>query len=316
MNEVLGAVLDAHLNAGGLALLMSATLGSTAMHRLLRKGQKTLAPILDEAIGAPYPALSTLSGMSLAGQNDRSKDVAIRSEPQMQDFGVVAARVLEAMNTIPRVLVVRNTGNFAIQTQQVLEETFGSNAVNVKFAINGIPTLHHGRFAGPDRVLLDNEVERNLGRSRPPGGLVVVGTQTLEQSLAIDPDLLIADLCPSNVLLQRMGRLHRHRLHDRPASYDKPQCIVWTPLGSGPGSLAVVRNRGQRPGAARQCLSKLHSLEATRRLIGKALSAANSEDEPGAGGTSHTCQSVASYHYRVRRFWEETRHQHCRWPHS
>ncbi len=93
MNEVLGAVLDAHLNAGGLALLMSATLGSTALHRLLRKGQKTLAPILDEAIGAPYPALSTLSGMSLAGQNDRSKDVAIRSEPQMQDFGVVAARV-------------------------------------------------------------------------------------------------------------------------------------------------------------------------------------------------------------------------------
>eukprot|EP01035_Chromulina_nebulosa_P040999 gene40999-55409_t len=33
-----------------------------------------------------------------------------------------------------------------------------------------------------------------LGRSRPPGGLIVVGTQTLEQSLDIDADLLVTDI--------------------------------------------------------------------------------------------------------------------------
>ena len=37
MSEVLAAVLDAHLGAGGYALLMSATLGSTARHRWLRR---------------------------------------------------------------------------------------------------------------------------------------------------------------------------------------------------------------------------------------------------------------------------------------
>ena len=46
-----------------------------------------------------------------------------------------------------------------------------------------------------------------------PNGCILVSTQVAEQSVDIDADLLITDLAPTDMLLQRLGRLWRH---DRP----------------------------------------------------------------------------------------------------
>jgi CRISPR-associated endonuclease/helicase Cas3 len=71
--------------------------------------------------------------------------------------------------------------------------------------------LHHSRFADVDRQYLDRKVLQLIGLGGHRSGIVIVGTQTLEQSLDIDADLLISDAVPADVLLQRLGRLHRHR---------------------------------------------------------------------------------------------------------
>ncbi len=76
MSVVLEALLDAHIRAGGYALLMSATLGSAARHRWLHHGKKAVTdgPTLQEAECAPYPAVSTSDGMRNAGENDQGKN--------------------------------------------------------------------------------------------------------------------------------------------------------------------------------------------------------------------------------------------------
>ena len=213
MSEILAALLRIHTGAGGYALLMSATLGSVARARWLSNSE---TPALDESINAPYPAISFSedSGALSPGESSQNKRVSISSHPIMSDFDGLARLALEAARSGAKVLVVRNTVDYAIGTQQAIERVASNEERGLLFSLNGILTLHHGRFAVADRRELDSRIENLLGNPRPSGGLVVVGTQTLEQSLDIDADLLITDLCPADVLLQRIGRLHRHRKND------------------------------------------------------------------------------------------------------
>ena len=268
MSVVLEALLDAHVGAGGYALLMSATLGSAARTRWLHHGRKE-GSSLSEAICAPYPAVSTTEGMSSAGENDQGKTVSVEASPTMRDFADTAKRALDAARAGAKVLVVRNTVGHAVSTQQALEELAGDGDAGLLFDVEGKTTLHHGRFAACDRAMLDKRIEELLGKCRQSGGRVVVGTQTLEQSLDIDADLLITDLCPVDVLLQRIGRLHRHKHNDRPDGYATPACVVLTPPDNDLERLLTDGEHANGLGPQGYVYEDLRILEATRRLIGE-----------------------------------------------
>ena len=148
-----------------------------------------------------------------------------------------------------------------------MEQAASDGDRGLLFTCQNTPTLHHGRFAPDDRRSLDKSVEERLGKDRAAGGAIVVGTQTLEQSLDIDADLLITDLCPMDVLLQRIGRLHRHQRDDRPDGYAKPKCVVLAP---DEGDLSPLLERGSNRnglGPYGVVYEDLRILEATRRLI-------------------------------------------------
>jgi len=76
--------------------------------------------------------------------------------------------------------------------------------------------LLHARFPLDDRQKLEQELADKYGPEgeRPQRG-IVIGTQVLEQSLDLDFDVMVSDLAPIDLLLQRAGRLHRHQRGDR-----------------------------------------------------------------------------------------------------
>ena len=92
-----------------------------------------------------------------------------------------------------------------------------------------------------DRSVKEAELSALLG---PPGvaarpyKLIVGGTQVIEQSLDIDFDVLFSDICPMDLLIQRIGRLHRHD-RTRPARLSAPACYVMGCDSFDGGSLAV-----------------------------------------------------------------------------
>lgn len=80
----------------------------------------------------------------------------------------------------------------------------------------------------PDRAARENQLMARIGKGSAPecrNDLIVVGTQVMEQSLDIDLDVLVTELCPMDLLLQRIGRLHRH-YRSRPAPLQQACCAV------------------------------------------------------------------------------------------
>lgn len=87
----------------------------------------------------------------------------------------------------------------------------------------------HSHFLLPDRAEKEAMLLKRLGKKSTPeqrNGLIVVGTQVLEQSLDVDFDLMLTDLCPMDLLLQRIGRLHRHAGRKRPSMLEKARCMI------------------------------------------------------------------------------------------
>ncbi|MFI6783480.1 CRISPR-associated helicase Cas3' [Micromonospora sp. NPDC050276] len=106
-------------------------------------------------------------------------------------------------------LVIRNTVGRAQQTYEALVEKWGTDEV----------ILLHARLTVAERAARTARALDLLGPPDEsvtrPSRLIVVATQLAEQSFDVDADLLVTDLAPIDLLLQRVGRVHRHIRPDR-----------------------------------------------------------------------------------------------------
>jgi CRISPR-associated endonuclease/helicase Cas3 len=113
--------------------------------------------------------------------------------------------------------VIRNTVGRAQDTYTRLRTVFGDDVV-----------LYHSRFIAPDRKAIETLIEAELGSDATarPYRRIVVATQVVEQSLDIDFDLMVTDLAPWDLVLQRAGRLHRRADTPRPDALRAPELRI------------------------------------------------------------------------------------------
>lgn len=276
MTRILAEVLRFHGLAGGHALLMSATLGSEARVRLSAAATgsgEVCVPPLEAAVVAPYPVVHLESAQSVGesiavASPGLAKTVDVSLETIADDPTAIAARALDAARRGARVLVLRNTVGDAIQTQEAIEALSLPEDAPMLFAVHGHRTLHHARFAREDRERLDHAIEARFGVPTAIGGVVAVATQTVQQSLDLDADVLLTDLAPMDVLLQRVGRVHRHRARDpyRPSAFATACATVLVGQEPLERSLHHDGTAGGPHGVGR-IYEDVTILEMTRRLL-------------------------------------------------
>ncbi|MBR9814675.1 CRISPR-associated helicase Cas3' [bacterium] len=274
MLQLIEHLLARHQRAGGHALLLSATLGGAARDRLLTpldvdaQRQRADKPqTTSDYLAVPFPCVSNSNSSLLdtSRPDARQKDVRLRTLPAMSDAQAIAASVARSVRAGARVLVIRNTVAGAIAVQHAIEAELRLDHPAL-FRCKATVCTHHGRYAAVDRKQMDQAVGEAFGKASSAGARVLVGTQTLEQSLDIDADELFTDLCPVDVLLQRIGRLHRHRYRVRPAEFQWPSATVLIPEQRDLTSY-TREHHPARHGIGGIVYSNVLMIEATLRLI-------------------------------------------------
>ncbi len=209
MQGLLEVLLTFHARAGGSAVLLSATLPGHTKEALLAAFAKGLGERVPAAAGQAYPMVTTWS----AGDPTRLAQTPVATRPDVQrlvqvrsshDPAEVTAAIRAALAAGQCVCWVRNTVTDALAA-------FGQ--FQAELAPDDL-LLFHARFALRDRLDMEDRVLANFGpcsTAAQRAGRLLIATQVVEQSLDVDFDLLVTDLAPIDRIIQRAGRLRRHR---------------------------------------------------------------------------------------------------------
>ena len=254
MNAYLDRILD-WLGAYGVpVVLLSATLPGPRRGALLQAYLGSCKPAAPEIqMCENYPLLSWT-------QNGEIHSRPIPPEGSGRRVEILRAEEDRAWELLDACLetgcagIIVNTVKRAQKLADRLRERYQKVGINVTILVD------HSQFLAPDRMDREREILSRVGKHSDGEcrrGVLVIGTQVLEQSLDLDFDLLITDLCPMDLLLQRIGRLHRHP-RPRPRGLETARCIVLGAEGElEAGTLAIygeyllLRTRDLLPGEIR-----------------------------------------------------------------
>lgn len=230
MSTILERLLQWLAELDCTVILLSATLPDSKRRALLKaySGSDTVEekhyPRISLAAPARHPVAAT--------EPARCVEIAVEKTLTLRlDFiddrkETISAVLREKLVYGGCAAVVCNTVDRAIEVFRHLQESLeGTECM-----------LFHARTLKKWRREREGEVLKKFGKGdkqedgtylngNRPERAVLVATQVIEQSLDLDFDLMISEIAPIDLLLQRSGRLHRHT-RPRPEGLKTPQFIV------------------------------------------------------------------------------------------
>lgn len=212
-----GTLLDGLIrrlrDLGATVIVLSATLTAARRRELLSE---------PHAQGPSETTFPLVSG-SVAGQCRQwavPTEVAKRVGIHFRAISELMDACCERAERGECVVWIRNTVNEAQDAFKALKGRIRDGGPEV--------ALLHARFPQFRREALESAWLDRLGKNearRPTRGCILVATQVAEQSVDIDADLLVTDLAPTDMMLQRLGRLWRHE-RKRPAGCEREAWVA------------------------------------------------------------------------------------------
>lgn len=191
-------------------IILSATLTAERRRELL-----SAAGVSETAAEAAYPLVTSgesgsAPATTIAPAWTERRPIKLRTAeiPEQEVVGELIGRAESGQH----VLWIRNT---VIEAQLAYRAVMGAARANTLRA-----GLLHSRYPFHRRATLEEDWLERLGKRRrdDSGGSLLIATQVVEQSVDIDFDFVVSDLAPTDMLLQRVGRLWRHERIERRAS--------------------------------------------------------------------------------------------------
>lgn len=243
MYGLLSGVLQQQKLSGGSVILLSATLPSGQKQQLAQAWGYN-KPLPDQT---PYPLITQLADnqnrpeaktLAILDADDiepeKTLTLSLEVSADLLPSESLKQQIQDAVAAGTQVCVICNL----VDAAQGLYSEFQQRFTEAGLAADQLD-LFHSRFTFHDRQQKERKVISTFGRSSKQEsfnsarkrGHLLIATQVVEQSLDICFDWMITQLCPVDLLFQRLGRLHRHAENhlQRPAQYQIPQCTV---LGS------------------------------------------------------------------------------------
>ncbi|MEM1221705.1 MAG: CRISPR-associated helicase Cas3' [Verrucomicrobiota bacterium] len=237
MSKLIDRLIRYLIKAGSTVIILSATLTAARRRQLVEAAGATEATTSDA-----YPLITKVATGSENAEHFEIQcvlpDKSVRIENQYlpddaQDYWQGIANQVEAG---ANVVIIRNTVALAQKTYLELRGLLSANV-----PAENIGVLH-SRFPQVERDTNEAKWTRLLGKkyTERPQGSLLVSTQIVEQSVDIDTDLLVTDLAPIDLVLQRIGRLHRHQ-RIRPKGFEQACCHILHPTSDWNGDKKAIK---------------------------------------------------------------------------